>query len=171
MRSIQKSAAGGSKEQLVSMTVRLPESVYSALHGLAKKSGISFAHAVRLAVERKLVNYLGSVRYKDRTQAAEIMAAGKELTEICRDIANNARRIGFNFSQEVRLNAAKEKYYGIRNDSSKGKRTKELALDEYIKEKDEIEKTSLNKDELKNIIERFEEAAEKTELLAWHIHE
>ena len=171
MKNIQKSGAGSSENKLVPITVRLSESVYSGLHGLSKEFGVSFAHTVRLAAECELENYFGSVRYRDRTQAAEIMAAGKELTKICGDIVNNARRIGFNFNQELRLRDAKKKYYDIRNDSSKGKLIKDLALDEYIKEKDEIEKTCLNKEELKNIIERFEAAAEKVEVLSWFIHE
>lgn len=171
MKNIQKSGADSGEKKLVSITVRLSESVYSGLHGLSKEFGVSFAHTIRLAAECELENYFGSVRYKDRTQAAEIMAAGKELTKICRDIVNNARRIGFNFSQELRLKDAKKKYYDVRNDSSKGRLIKELALDEYIKEKDKIEKACLTKEELKNIIERFESAAEKVEVLSWFIHE
>lgn len=171
MKNIQKSDADSGEKKLVPITVRLSESVYSGLHDLSKEFGVSFAHTVRLAAECELENYFGSVRYKDRTQAGEIMAAGKELTKICRDIVNNVRRIGFNFSQELRLKDAKKKYYDVCNDSSKGRLIKELALDEYIKEKDEIEKASLNKDELKNIIEQFETAAEKVEVLSWLIHE
>lgn len=171
MKNIQKSGADSDDKQLVPITVRLSESVYSGLHDLAKRSGVSFAHTVRLAAEGELENYFGSVRYKDRTQAAEIMAAGKELSEICRDIVNNVRRIGFNFSQELRLKDAKKKYYYVCNDSSKGKLIKELALNDYIKETDEIKKASLNKDELKNFIEQFEAAAEKIEMLSWFIHE
>ena len=171
MKNIQKSGADSDDKQLVPITVRLSEPVYSGLHDLAKRSDVSFAHTVRLAAEGELENYFGSVRYKDRTQAAGIMAAGKELTKICRDIVNNARRIGFNFSQELRLKDAKKKYYDVRNDISKGKLIKDLALDEYIKEKDEIEKACLDKEELKNIIERFEAAAEKVEVLSWFIHE
>lgn len=171
MKNIQKSGADSGEKQLVPITVRLSESVYSGLHGLSKEYGVSFAHTVRLAAEGELENYFGSVRYKDRTQAAEIMAAGRELAEICRDIVNNARRIGFNFSQELRLNDAKKKYNGIRNDSSKGKLMKELALNDYIKETNEIEKTCLDKEELKNIIERFEAATKKVEVLSRFIHE
>ena len=171
MKNIQKSGADSGEKKLVPITVRLSESAYSGLHGLSKEFGVSFAHTVRLAAECELENYFGSVRYKDRTQAAEIMAAGKELTKICRDIVNNARRIGFNFSQELRLRDAKKKYYDVCNDSSKGKLIKDLAATEYIREKDEINETCLNKEELKNIIERFEAATEKIDMLSWFIHE
>lgn len=171
MKNNQKNASGGSKEKLVPITIRLSKPVYFGLKRLSEEHGVSFAHTVRLAAEGELENYFGSVRYKDRTQAAELMAAGKKLSEICLDIVNNARRIGFNFSQELRLKEAKEKYYKICNDSRNGKFIKDLAADEYIKKKDEIEKTCFNKNELNKFIERFKAAADKVEELSWNIHE
>lgn len=169
MKNIQKSAEGGSKKQYISLTVRLPEAMYFALQRLAKEHSISFAHTVRLAVERKLADYLVSVRYRDRTQAAEIMAAASELTEVCSDIVNNARRIGFNFSQEVRLRYV-EKKFDLDNDNSKGT-LKEIHKKECENEQEKIKKIYPDMNEVKSIIDRFEAAADKMEQLAWKVRE
>lgn len=169
MKNIQKSAKSGGKKQYISLTVRLPESMYFALQRLAKVHGISFAHVVRLAVERELADHLASVRYRDRTQAAEIMAAVSELTEVCRDIVNNARRIGFNFSQEVRLKYA-EKKFDLDNDNTQGT-LKEIHKKEYENEQEKIRKIYLDMNDVKSIIDRFEDAADIMEVLSWDIHE
>ena len=51
MKNIQKSGADSDDKQLVPITVRLSEPVYSGLHDLAKRSDVSFAHTVRLAAD------------------------------------------------------------------------------------------------------------------------
>lgn len=171
MKNSQKNAAGVVKNKLVPITVRLSEAVYSALHKLSEEFDVSFSYVVRLAIERELEKYLGNVRYIDREQGAEIMAAVNELTAVCRDILNNVHRIGINYNQELRRKIAKKNLYDVLSDNNASEYRRIEAKNEYDKETADIQETCLNKDELKDILTRFEAAAEKAEVLSWHIHE
>lgn len=170
MKDIQKSDMCGGRNKLIPVTARLPEQAVFQLRGLSEEFGVSLAEVVRVAIEQELENYFGNVRYIDHEQALEIKKAIAELTAICRDILNNARRIGINYNQELRLKNAQKKYHDILNDYKASTVKRNKAFDEFKNEESEIKKTCLNIDVLKNILERFEAAMHKAEVLSWLIH-
>ena len=66
-------------EQLVPVTVRLPENVYFQTKELAEIFSLSFASVARITLEANLENYLGTVKYIDKEQADKISEAVREL--------------------------------------------------------------------------------------------
>lgn len=170
MKDIQKNDTCSGRNKLIPVTVRLPEQAVFQLRSLSEEFGVSLAEVVRIAIEKELENYFGNVRYIDHEQALEIKKAVVRLTAICRDILNNVRRIGINYNQELRLKNAHKKYHDILNDYTASSDERCKAFDEFKNEESEIKKTCLNTDVLKNILERFEAAMHKAEVLSWLIH-
>ena len=158
-------------EQLVPVTVRLPENIYFQLKELAEKSSLSFASVARIALEADLENYLGTVKYIDKEQADKISEAVRELTDECREIKNNIKRIGINYNQEIRLKNETRKYHDVLNDKTASEYRRLEARKEYEDAVKSIDDTCLNKTELTELLERFEAAADKAEELAWLIHQ
>lgn len=161
----------GNKERLVPTTVRLPESVYNKFSDLAKKSNSKLSDIIRHTLEFSLKNYLKRVGYSDNEKTAELLAAVRELSNICGDIFNEVHRIGINYNQEIRLRNAQKKYNDILNDRFKTIDEKQGAKNEYYSEIADIKENGISKDEFKTILERFEAAVEKARLFAWHIHQ
>ena len=170
MGNIEKISTGG-VEKKIPTTVRLSKSAYSVLCKLSEEYDRPFGEIVRIAVELKYKKYRSSIRYIDRKQASEILAAVLKLTDICKGILNNIRRIGISYNHQLHLKNAEKKYHEVLKDGNASTDQRVAAKDIYDKEKAEIENTCLNKDELKNVLEQFEAAAEKAEVLSWHIHE
>lgn len=157
-------------ERLVPVTVRLPENVYYQLKELSEKFSLSFASVSRIALEANLENYLGKVKYIDKEQADKISTAVRELTDECREIKNNIKRIGINYNQEIRLKNITQKYHDVLNDKTASEYRRLEARKEYEDAVKSIDDTCLNKTELKDLLERFEAASDKVEELAWLIH-
>lgn len=160
MESIEKIFAYD-EEEMIRTTVRLSKSTVSMLSNLSKKYGESLGYAVRLAVELEYERYCGSVRYIDRKQAAEILADVKKLIEICNEILNNVRCIGISYNRELHLKHTEKICHEVLKNDNASAEQKTEAVDAYNKEKAEIENTLLDRDELKNVLEQFEAAAEK----------
>ena len=158
-------------EQLVPVTVRLPENVYFQTKELAEIFSLSFASVARITLEANLENYLGTVKYIDKEQADKISEAVRELTAECREIKNNIKRIGINYNQEIRLKNITQKYHDVLNDKTASEHRRLEARKEYEDAVKSIDDTCLNKTELKELLERFEAAADKAEELAWLIHQ
>ena len=158
-------------EQLVPVTVRLPENRYFQLKELAEESSLSFASVARIALEAELENYLGTVKYIDKEQADKISEAVRELTAECREIKNHIKRIGINYNQEIRLKNITQKYHDVLNDKTASEHRRLEARKEYEDAVKSIDDTCLNKTELKELLERFEAAADKAEELTWLIHQ
>ena len=157
-------------EQLVPVTVRLPENRYFQMKELSERFSLSFASVARIALEAELENYLGTVKYIDKEQADKISEAVRELTDECREIKNNIKRIGINYNQEIRLKNETRKYHDVLNDKTASEYRRLEARKEYEDAVKSIDDTCLNKTELKELLERFEAAADKAEELAWLIH-
>ena len=158
-------------EQLVPVTVRLPENRYFQMKELSERFSLSFASVARIALEAELENYLGTVKYIDKEQADKISEAVRELTDECREIKNNIKRIGINYNQEIRLKNITQKYHDVLNDKTASEHRRLEARKEYEDAVKSIDDTCLNKTELKELLERFEAAADKAEELAWLIHQ
>ena len=158
-------------EQLVPVTVRLPENRYFQMKELSERFSLSFASVARIALEAELENYLGTVKYIDKEQADKISEAVRELTDECREIKNHIKRIGINYNQEIRLKNITQKYHDVLNDKTASEHRRLEARKEYEDAVKSIDDTCLNKTELTELLERFEAAADKAEELAWLIHQ
>ena len=162
---------GDKCENMVRMSVSLPSETYNSLVGLAREYNVSMAFIIRLAVEKRLSDYLGGIRYIDREQADKIHTAAMEILDETRLILNNIRRIGVNYNQELRLKNAEKKYESAIAGKGVGYIVKYEAREEYRKAKSEAEKACLSKEELLDLLARFELAADKLEDLSWLIQE
>ena len=155
----------------VRMSVSMSADTHNALSELAAGFNVSKASIVRLAIEKRLDNYLSDLRYIDHDQAERICNTAEEIADNIRLIRNNIQRIGINYNQELRLKNAKNKYHSILQSSNNDYKWCIEAKDEYEKAKSEIEKSCLNKEELNDLFARFETAAEEMRLLTCLIHE
>lgn len=122
-------------------------------------------------IDKNLAIYLGTVRYIDKEQADDILNVSMEISNSCRSILNNVRRIGINYNQELRLKNAEAKYRSIMEEKGRDIYSQIEAKDELDKAKKDIEQTCLNKEELNDLRSGFEAAAEKIEEAIWRILE
>lgn len=146
--------AEGKSGELIPMTVRFPEETMSVIDSLAQEFDLGKAEIVRLAVDNRLVKYLGLVRCLNTAQAEEIRRA---LAGICTEMAevgSELRRIGVNFNQQVKLEHLKQ-----RLEASRTINLRMAVKDEIM----ELEKGTnvLRKDELDALMMRYEDATRK----------
>ena len=170
MGNIEKISTGG-VEKKIPTTVRLSKSAYSELCKLSEEYDRPFGEIVRIAVELEYKKYRSSIRYIDRKQASEILAAVLKLTDICKGILNNIRRVGISYNQELHLKNAEKMFHDVLKNKNASADQRIAAKDIYDKETAKNQGTCLNRGELKSILEQFEAVAKKAEVLSWHIHE
>ena len=154
----------------VRVCVSLPTKTHEELCTLAKDYNYSVSFTARLAIEGRLEDYLGAVRYVDNEQAAKLKSTILEIEADCRKILNNIRRIGVNYNQELRLKNAENKYREIVSGKYTGEAARQAAYNEYENAKAEIKNTCFDKEELHKLLTGFEAAADKIGELVWHIH-
>ena len=126
---------------------------------------------LRIALDKNLAIYLGTVRYIDKEQADDILKVLMDISDTNSKILNNVKRIGINYNQELRLKNAEAKYRSIMEEKGRDIYSQIEAKDELDKAKKDIEQTCLNKEELNNLRSGFEAAAEKIEEAIWRILE
>lgn len=160
----------GNMKSTVRMSVTMSADTHRALKRLAEEYHVSIAFVVRVAIEKRLNDYFGTFRYIDRQQAEKIYNVTAEIADNSRNILNNVRRIGINYNQELKLKNAEEKYHAVLKEKNIGYEAMSKAKDEYDKVKADIENNSLNKEELNELLQRFEVAADVMKGLVWHIH-
>ncbi|MDE7295600.1 MAG: hypothetical protein K2N72_14345 [Oscillospiraceae bacterium] len=158
-------------ERLIRLTVRFSKSVFYMLKNWSKKYGVSLSYIVRLAMKLEVDEYLKSIRYIDVKQAAEILDNIKNLTNYCKEIQDKIRCIGISYNTMLRLKNTEKKHLEIYNSRNASGAEMAESLDNRKKIYDEIEGTRLNTDELKIVLEQFENAAEKAVVISCRIHE
>lgn len=159
-----------SKEKLIPLTARHHESSYNAISELAEEFKVGKAVVVRMSTAGHLEKYLGQVRFIDEEQGRTINENIVSIGNIVSEIRNELRRIGINYNQEIKIrNIAKQ--IAIENEAYK-KQEKYADLDmkmEHFNKIENLEKsmelmqtsaTDLSKDELENLMERYEQASE-----------
>ena len=176
------SDAGGNAGGLVPVTVRFSQAAYDAISELAEEYGVSIATVVRLAVDGNLERYLGNLRYVDKADSRRIMAGIAAAANIMQDVGNQLRRIGVNYNQLAKLENMRAKKARMETDWKKRSHT----YDEIVKYKrdldavnaaiDAAEKAQQNGDELSreqldNLIKRYESASAELGAALWHIRE
>lgn len=157
------------RKDMVRISVSIPRNTYNELRDLAKEFDVSIASVMRLATENRLKEYLGTIRYIDSEQGEKILDTALDVSDNCRKILNNVKRIGVNYNQELKLKNAESKYHSVLRSSTASYARRAEAKDEYDKVKSEIDDTSLNKTELYNLLSQFEAAADKMKELTWLI--
>ena len=150
------------------LSIGLTEKIYNELYNLANEYDESIANIIRLVIDKNLCEYLSSVRYIDKEQADDILKVCLEISDNCRNILNNVRRIGVNYNQELKLKIAKEKYEKIIRGSSDIESIE--AMKEYDEKVKEIEQVYFDKNELDKMLSDFENTAEKMEKALCLIH-
>ena len=167
---MSKKSRNAPKEISHRLSVGLSEKTYNELRELAEQHGESVASVIRLVIDKNLGDYLGTIRYIDREQGENILNVSMEISDLCRNILNNVRRIGINYNQELKLKNAENKYRSVMREAVGTDRMLE-AKDEYDQAKAEIEQTCFNKDELYELLSDFEAAAKKMGEVIWLIQE
>ena len=155
------------KIKLIPITIRLPESDYKSIYELATEYHTNFSDVIRLSIKGDLEKYFGSLRFIDPNQGERIEKDLNDLSYTCRNILNNVRRIGVNYNQEIKLKNAENKYREVLKTSGIGSNAIYDAMNELEAARKEIKATCLDKDELENLLSRFENAAKKVEETIW----
>ncbi len=156
--------------QTVRLSITMLQSAHDKIEELSNELGVSMAHIIRLAIEKRLNDYLSSVRYIDKEQGEEIYNISIQIADNSRLILNNIRRIGVNYNQELRLKNAEKKYHDILKEKNIGIAKMTEAKDEYDKAKNDIEATCFNKEELSELLHSFEAITDEMKELVCHIH-
>lgn len=99
----REKAAVPPEEELVSMNVRLSRGAYDAVADLAGEYGVSKAAVIRAALSGNMGDFLGSVRFQDAAQGAEIRDGIARLCAASADIGRQLQRIGKNYNDALRL--------------------------------------------------------------------
>lgn len=167
---MSRTSSNRQKELPHRLSVSLSEKTYNELLEMAEKHGESIASVIRIALDKNLAIYLGTVRYIDKEQADDILNVSMEISDSCRNILNNVKRIGINYNQELRLKNAEAKCQSVIKENGSDF-VKILAIDELENAKKDIEQTCLNKKELNDLRSGFEAAAKKIEEAIWRILE
>lgn len=144
------------EEKMHALKVRVTPVMHESLKELSDEFDVSVAKIVRLALDNNLVKYLGNVKYVDKQQAQQInnniCTVGYDL----REIGNQLRRIGINYNQELKLKHIEEKNMSdFQKQQAMNAVTKDVNL--------------LDKNELENLITRYEKATESLGEALWHI--
>lgn len=167
---MSRKSSNRQKELTHRLSVSLSEKTYNELLEMAEKYGESIASVIRIAIDKNIAIYLGTVRYIDKEQADDILNVLMEISDTNNKILNNVKRIGINYNQELRLKNAEAKCKSV-IEGNGSDFAKILAKDELDAAKKDIEQTCLNKKELNDLRSGFEAAAEKIEEAIWRILE
>lgn len=168
---MSRKSSNRQKELPYRLSVSFSEKTYNELLEMAEKHGESIASVIRVALDKNLAIYLGTVRYIDKEQADEILKVLMEISDTIKKILNNVKRIGINYNQELRLKNAEAKYLAIMEEKGHNMDSILDAKEELDNAKKDIEQTCLNKEELNDMRSGFEAAAEKIEEALWRILE
>lgn len=141
------------QDKLVPINIRFPAGVLEVISTVAKKNKTSIAQLVRMLVENRLTGYLSNVHYIDEKQGDDIQKELYNLSSKLDDIKFELNRIGVNYNQEVRIKNIKGKYKYCTDSQSVLQQGKEIIA---VKNSG-----SLDKDELENILRRYEAATKK----------
>lgn len=87
------------REQLFPITVRFTKDAWDTIKEIADEKGMSQAEIVRMAVAGNLAQYLGSIKFIDQEQGAEIKRRVTELVDDVSGIRTALDRFGVYLNQ------------------------------------------------------------------------
>ena len=135
------------KERLIPITVRFSPDGYAALSELSEKYNLSKGEIARIAIDDRLISYLGKVAFADPEDGAKIRKETAKISTEMERIRLELNRIGVNFNQLVRLlnTQAKSGTHVLKNGDA------EVAAGKDV----------VTGDEMENLMMRFEQSAIK----------
>ena len=101
------------KEKLIPITVRFSPDGYAALTELSEKYSLSKGEIARIAIDDRLISYLGKVAFADPEDGAEIRKETAKISTEMERIRLELNRIGVNYNQEVKLMNTRAKSGGV----------------------------------------------------------
>lgn len=140
---------------LVALTIRFTEDAMSVIEQLANSHGRSKADIVRLAIDNRLMQYLPQVAFINHEDALNYRRELAAVFDELQSIRSELNRIGINYNQELKLKQIEKRYSTSRNDYNTIM-AKQREIDS-VKNDSEM----LNKDELQQILTRYEAATRK----------
>lgn len=147
----------GENEQmkLVPITVRFSEGAMKVFDEIAQEHNLSKAEIIRLAVDNRLINYLGNVSFVNHEDAVEIRREMYHLTTELELIKRELNRIGLNFNQELKLKHIEKKYQnsGMNFDNIWMKQNEEDAVKK--------DASLLNKEELEALLSKYDDITKR----------
>ena len=141
------------EKRKVPITVRFNPDAMRVFREMADEHHTSVAELVRIVVDNRMSEYLGTVQYLDYEQGEEILKKMCEISNQLEEMRLELNRIGVNFNQEIKLKQIEKKYKN---------RTGFTDTQRKLMERDKVlGEPSLPVEEMENILRRFEKAAAK----------
>ena len=107
-------------DKLVPITIRFSEGAYEAIEDVASECHTSMANIVRLAVDNRLAEYLGTIQYVNVEQGKDIAKQIACLQNTVSKMCSEVNRIGANYNQHLhRINAQRKIIEDLKKEKSK----------------------------------------------------
>ena len=151
-------------EKLIQITTRFTEDEYRAIEDVAKINNRAMSEIIRLCVENRLPKYLDTIFFYDNEMGEAVRSELVKLNTILEGIKYELLRQGINYNQELKLRNIEAKYKG-RNSPVQFKQ-KEKEIQSVM-----ADTNTFNKEEVLELLQRFEEATKKAGEAICHILE
>jgi len=141
-------------DKLIPITVRFTAGAMSVIDDLAIAQDKSKAEVIRTSVDKELLQYLDKVCFVDKEQGQQIHADIYALTCAIQSMQIELNRIGINYNQDLKIKQIEKRYANAFDFDQIMSKTNAINV---VKN----DTTNLNKDDLDNILTRFEVATKK----------
>ena len=165
-------------ERLVARTVRFGAEADRMIHEVAEEYGCSFAEVVRVAVDNRLEEYFGILRYVDLETGENINRNVAAIGTMLQEHLYQLKRIGYNYNQELKLKHIEEKRRrlaakAVADGVNIGEKKEIERQQKLLSEQEEMYRRipSLDKKELDSLVKRFEKTAKELGEQLWRIQQ
>lgn len=160
---------GEKGSRLIPLTVRLNANAYEAIRSVASENHLSAAELVRLAIDGKIGEYLGTLRFVDYEQGEEIHKAIRELyTEISK-VKFEINKIGVNYNQTVKNQNAILKNWEKVWEEKSGQLNTAQKMQMQLQKESIIKRMELDRATLDKAIQKYIQATKEVAKLLCHI--
>ena len=165
-------------ERLVARTVRFGAEADRMIHEVAEEYGCSFAEVVRVAVDNRLEEYFGILRYVDVDTGKNINRNVAAIGTMLQEHLYQLKRIGYNYNQELKLKHIEEKRRrlaakAVADGVNIGEKKEIERQQKLLSEQEEMYRRipTLDKKELNELVKRFEKTAKELGEQLWRIQQ
>ena len=165
-------------ERLVARTVRFGAEADRMIHEVAEEYGCSFAEVVRVAVDNRLEEYFGILRYVDVDTGKNINRNVAAIGTMLQEHLYQLKRIGYNYNQELKLKHIEEKRRrlaakAVADGVNIGEKKEIERQQKLLSEQEEMYRRipTLDKKELDSLVKRFEKTAKELGEQLWRIQQ
>ena len=165
-------------ERLVARTVRFGAEADRMIHEVAEEYGCSFAEVVRVAVDNRLAEYFGLLRYVDVDTGKNINRNIAAIGTMLQEDLYQMKRIGYNYNQELKLKHIEEKRRRLAAKADANavgqEEVKEIERQqEMLSKQEEMYRNipTLDKKELDEMLKRLEKASKEIGEQLWLIQQ